>query len=112
MSAIDSSRLKSASDEKIPFLSRPEVIGITQIRHDTLLEFGKLTQRIKIVNDDNLNNLTYRTQSPSNVLRTVPPNSDETIEEWTSYIEINPDPASGAGVLEMDLVNSEDAYFG
>ena len=80
MSAIDTDTLKSASDLNIIFDTRPEVIALLQIRHDSLLEFGRLIKTTKIVNEDGLNNITYRTKSPSAPLRTVPPNSDETIE--------------------------------
>ena len=109
MSAIDTDTLKSASDLNIIFDTRPEVIALLQIRHDSLLEFGRLIKTTKIVNEDGLNNITYRTKSPSAPLRTVPPNSDETIEEWTSYLEINPNPVTGDGLLEMDLVLLKDA---
>jgi len=109
MSAIDTDSLKSASDLNIIFDTRPEIIGITQILHDSLLEFGKLIKITKIVNDDGVNNITYKTKSPSAPLRTVPPNSDETIIEWTAYLEINPDPVTGQGTLEMDLVTPQEA---
>lgn len=69
-----------------------------------MLQFGQLCRGIRIINNDSLANVTYRTQSPSAPLRTVPPSSDETIEGWTSYIEINPDPVSGDGIVEIDLV--------
>lgn len=110
MSAINYEALKSASDPLLSYQTRPEVIGTAQIRHDTLLEFTKLTKAIRIINNDNINPITYRTVSPSNVLKTVPPASDETIIEWTSYIEINPNAVTGNGVLEFDLVNPREAY--
>lgn len=109
MSTVNPDGLKSASDTTIPFLSRPETIGLVQIRHDTLIEFAKITKTVKIVNNDAVNSVTYRLQSPSAPLRTVPPNSDETIDEWTSYVEINPDPVTGQGTIEMDLVSPKDA---
>ena len=109
MSAINSGGLKSASDPLIPFITIPEVIGLLQIRHDSLLEENMITKVIRIINNDAVNPITYRTQSPSNILRSVPPNSDETLEEWTAYIEINPNAVTGNGILERDLVKSEDA---
>ena len=111
MSAINPQGLKSASDPIIPFVTRPEVIALAQIRHDSLLEFSRYIKVTRIVNDDAVNPITYRTQSPSNVLKSVPPSSDETIEEWTSYLEINPNAVTGAGILEMDLVEPKNARF-
>ena len=109
MSAINPDELKSAADPLISFITRPETILTVQIRHDALLEFGRIIKSIKIVNNDGVNDITYRTISPSNLLRTVPPNSDETVDEWTSYLEINPDAITGSGSLEMDLVQMKDA---
>jgi hypothetical protein len=110
MSAIQQNGLKSANDPLIPFISVPETIGTVQIRHDSLLETGLLTKSIRIINNDGANPITYRTASPSSVLKTVPPNSDETIPEWTSYLEINPNAVTGNGILERDLVTNEDAH--
>lgn len=110
MSAIISDALKSVSDPLIPFITRPEDFTTVQIRHDSLLEFGKLIRAVKITNNDPLANVTVRTQSPSNVLITVDPSSELIIEGWTSYLEINPNGVSGTGQIEMDLVSSEDAY--
>jgi hypothetical protein len=109
MSAINSGAFKSASNPLIPFITRVETIGIAQIRHDALLEFTLNIKSIKIINNDNLNPITYRTQSPSAILKSVPPNSDETLDEWTSYLEINPNAVTGSGILEMDLVTTQDA---
>jgi len=109
MSAIDSESLKSASDTLISFQERTENFTLAQLRHDTLLEFGKLCKILKIVNNDGLNPLTYRTISPSSTPRTVPPNSEDTLEEWTSYIEINPNAGTGNGTIEMDLVDPKGA---
>lgn len=109
MSVVPLEALKGASDTTIIFATRVEPILTAQIRHDSLLEFLRYTKTIKIVNDDAINSITYRTQSPSNNLRTVPPNSEDTLDEWTSYLEINPDVVTGAGSLEMDLVNPKDA---
>lgn len=109
MSSVNPEELKSPSDSTIPFFTRPEAIGVAQIIHDTLNEFGVLIKSIKIVNEDGSNNLTYRTQSPSNVLQTVPPNSEDVLDEWTSFLEINPDGTSGSGMLQMDLVELKNA---
>lgn len=109
MSNVDADVLKSPESENIPFLTRTEDFTTAQLRHDCLLEFSKLLKTTKIVNNDGVNILTYRLQSPSATLRTVPPNSEDTLNEWTSYLEINPNPVTGSGVVEMDLVTPIEA---
>lgn len=109
MSAVNSEVLKSASDPNIPFFTRPENFTIAQLRRDSLPEFGKLIKALKVINNDSLANVTVRLQSPSAPLQTIPPSSDQTFIGWTSYIEINPDPASGSGQIEIDLVDLSDA---
>lgn len=110
MSAINSGMLKSVSDPFIPFITRVEDFTTAQIRHDSLLEFAMLIKKIKITNDDALANVTVRTDSPSNSLITIDPNSELVISGWTSYLEINPNAVSGSGQIEFDLVQSKDAY--
>lgn len=109
MSAIDTGSLKSASDPLIPFITRLETVGTAQIRHDSLLEWGLLIKSVKITNNDTLAVLTVRTNSPSNGLISVDPASELVIEEWTSYLELNPNAVSGVGQIEIDLVQSKDA---
>lgn len=110
MSAIYPEALKAATDPTISYSSFIENFTTTQIRHDFLLEQGKLSKSVKITNNDGINNVTYRLHSPSDTLRTVPPNSEVTLDDWTSYLEINPNAVTGSGQLEADLVVSKEAY--
>lgn len=110
MSSIDYERLKSPADTTIPFLSRAEPFTTAQLIKDTLIQLGKICKVTKVTNLDAGANLTIRLFSPSGQLVTVPPNSEITIPAWTSYIEINPNAVSGNGLLEMDLVESSEAY--
>lgn len=110
MSFIDYERLKSPADTTIPFLSRSEPFTTSQLIKDTLLQFGKLIKIAKITNNDPINNLTVRQFSPSGTLLSLSPSSAIELPAWTSYLEINPNPITGSGVLEMDLVESKDAY--
>lgn len=109
MSQVVPALLKSASSLDIPFTEFPQDIGTVQIIIDTLQRMNQLIKSVRIVNDDALANLTYRTQSPSGLLKTVDPSSEVTFDQWGSYIEINPDAVSGAGLLELDLVEPKDA---
>lgn len=110
MSYLQEDKLRSPDSNDIPFTLFAEAGLLVQIRHDTLLEFGKLTKKLHIVNNDTLANLTVRLHSPSGVLRTVPPNSDAVFSEWTSYTEINPNAVTGNFLAEYDMVLSKDAY--
>lgn len=109
MSAINSEVLKSPSDPTIPFFTNKEDFATAQLRHDALLEFSRFIKSLKIVNNDTVNAVTFRTQSPSAPLQTVDPGSETSLDEWSSYIEINPDGATGDGQLELDLVEPKDA---
>lgn len=109
MSSVNSEVLKSPASDKIPFLTRPESFTTLVVFHDTLNEFQKLIKTFKIVNDDAAAVVSYRTQSPSAPLRTVPPNSEDTLDEWTSFLQLIPDAITGSGTLEMDLVDLKDA---
>ena len=109
MSSYNPDELRSPSDPLLPFSTRKEPFTTAQLRFDTMLQFGMLTKEIRIINADGANAVTYRTHSPSEGLSTVPPASDETITDWTSYIEINPNAVSGTGTLEIDLVPIEAA---
>lgn len=109
MSQVVPALLKSASDINIPFEEFPQAIGTAQIIIDTLQRMNQLIKSVRVVNDDAIANLTYRTQSPSGILKTVDPSSEVTFDQWGSYIEINPNAVSGTGLLELDLVEPKDA---
>jgi len=109
MSSLNPDELKSPRDLTIPFLTRPEDFTNVQLRIDSLIQFGKLIKSIRIENNDTTNNLTWRTQSPSNILRVLAPSAIDGVDEWTSYLEINGNATTGTGQIEMDLVKIQDA---
>lgn len=109
MSQIVPALLKSASSLDIPFTEFPQAILTAQITLDTMQRFNQLIKSVRIVNDDALAVLTYRTQSPSGILKTVDPSSEVTFDQWGSFIQINPNAVSGNGLLELDLVEPKDA---
>jgi|APSaa5957512535_1039671.scaffolds.fasta_scaffold06084_4 hypothetical protein len=109
MSSIDLGSLKSSKDLDIPFSNDSQAIGVTQINHDTLIEFGMLVKTLRIVNDDNVNNITYKTGSASGLLKTLPPNSEVTIDGWFSVFQIFPNAVTGNGLIEMDLTPTREA---
>lgn len=109
MSQVQPDLLKSAASLEIPFEEFPQAIGLVTITIDTMQRFNKLIKSVRIVNDDLVANLTYRTQSPSGLLKTVDPISEVTFNQWGSFIQINPNAVTGAGLLELDLVEPRDA---
>ena len=80
-----------------------------QLKLNTQYNFGKIAAKFKIVNEDATNVITYRIQSPSAPLRTVPPSTSTTVEEYTYFIELNFDIGNITSYIEIDLVKSSDA---
>lgn len=109
MSSVNPNLLISPSNNSIPFITTPFVVGTAQLRIDSILQQGMLIKSIRIENRDALNQLTYRTQSPSGTLRILPVSSVDTFDEWGSYLEINPDPVTGDALAEVDMVLQQDA---
>ena len=109
MSSINPDELKSPRDLTIPFSTTPQNFTTVQVRIDSLIQFGKLIKSIRIENNDTTNNLTWRSQSPSNLLKILGPSAIDEVDEWTSYLEINGNAVTGTGQLEMDLVDLQDA---
>ena len=109
MSSVNPSLLISPSNNSIPFITTPFVVSTAQLRIDSILQQGMLIKSIRIENRDALNQLTYRTQSPSGTLRILPVSSVDTFDEWGSYLEINPDPVTGDALAEVDMVLQQDA---
>lgn len=110
MSFVDFARLRSANDTTIPFFTIRLPFTTSQVRIDTQYQYSMVAKAIRIVNSDAVNSLTWRTISNSTPLETLEPATEATAREWTSYIEINPNAATGKGLLEIELVKQEDAY--
>lgn len=84
------------------------LIATTQIRIETLQRFGLNIIEALVDNQDTTNGITVR-KVPSGVLATIPPNSLGRIrDEVFSFIEINPDATSGAGVLTLQLATTAE----
>ena len=81
----------------------------TQTKLNSQYQFRKIIAKFKIVNEDPVNPITYRIPSPSAPLRTVPPNTSTTVEEYTYYLEINQDISNTTSYVELDLVVSKDS---
>jgi len=110
LSSFNASELKSASDDLIPSENRePQAFTTAAIRFDTLIQFGKIGKAARIINDDSVNNLTYRLHNPQGIARLVPPASEITINEWFTELHIEPDAVTGAGQLELELAFTRDA---
>jgi len=102
------SEFSAATTNKPKSTSRIVLIGTAQIRIETLQRFGLQIIEALIDNQDASNNLTVR-KVPSGVLATIPPNSLGRIrDEVFSFIEVNPDVVTGAGVLTLQLATTAE----
>lgn len=113
MSNFNPEDFESPQNITVPIESRTielnvATVPVTQLRLNTQSLAGKIAAKIKIVNDDPVNSITYRIPSPSAPLRTVPPSSSTTIEEYTYFIELNFNIANITSILELDLIKRSD----
>lgn len=109
MSAVNPNLLVSPSNNSIPFVTTPFVVGVAQLLIDTVQQFGMLIKSVRITNLDAANTLTYRTQSRSGVLKIIPVSSVDIFDEWGSFLEINPNAVTGDALVEIDMVLQQDA---
>jgi len=110
MTHFDVQMLKSATDDTIPsFLREPENGTITNINHDTGLEFGLIGKGARIINNDSLNNLNVRLHDVLGTILVVPPSSELPLEEWFSQIFCQPNAVTGDFQLTLELAKFEDA---
>jgi len=102
--------LKSASDDQVAsFLRAPENGTTTAVRHNTIYEFGKLGKGARVVNNDNINNLTVRLHNPQATPILIPPSSDLVINEWFAEIHVEPDATDGNFQLILEVADMKDA---
>lgn len=102
--------LKPASSTELEKTARdPEDFTITQISHFCSMQFGGWGVGAKITNDDPTNTVIFRLHSNRGRARTVPVNSNVTINEWFDIIIVTPDPVTGLGQLELDIVSFQEA---
>jgi len=102
--------LRSATDDTIPsFLRTPENGTTAAIRHNTIYEFGLIGKGARIINNDSLADLDVRLHNPQATIMVVPPNSELVIEEWFAEIHCEPDAATGAFQLTIELANLNEA---
>jgi len=109
MSEYNFDVLKAASRLDIPFLNRKVPFTTAQVLIDSLQQFQRLIKSYRIVNRDAVAQLTYRIKSPSGTLETVEQSTEVSDDDWTSFLEINPNAVTGSGVVELELVKPQDA---
>lgn len=114
MSAFNPEDLQSPQNITVPIESRTielnvAVVPVTQLRLNSQSLAGKIIAKFKIINEDPVNAITYRIPSPSAPLRTIPPSTSSTIEEYTYFLEVNFNVANVTSILELDLVKRKDA---
>jgi len=99
----------ASSNELIKIAREPENFTTTEISHFCSMEFGGFGVAAKIINNDALNEITYRLHSNRGRARIVPISSEIEINEWFDIIIITPDATTGTGQLEIDVVPFRDA---
>lgn len=105
MSYVDKEILRGVGDALISTSTSTFPFTTTQLIRDSITQFGSYIRSFRIVNNDLANPLTYRQGAADAPLKSIPLQSEVVVEGWESYIEINPNGTSGAGFLELDLVN-------
>lgn len=102
--------LKPASSLELVKISRePEDFTTAVIRHFCSMEFLGWGVGAKIINNDSIANVVFRLHSDQGRARTVRPSTEVDINEWFDIIIITPDPATGSGQLELDVVPFKEA---
>jgi len=109
VNTIPVSDLKSATDPNLSYYAHKITIGTTRIQKDILNEFGCMCRTVIITNNDLTNSISVITVDPNNPVDSIPPNTKGEQDQWTSYIDLTPDPVSGKGLLELWLVRLEEA---
>jgi len=109
MSFIDVEKLKSVNDDDIPFENDKIEVFTSVIKFDTLFEYVRIVKKMRVVNNDPTNLLFVQTGSPQSPKEGIPPNSEQTFDGWFSKLIVTPHPVTGAGLIDIDLVNSKNA---
>lgn len=111
MSLPEVSLLKPRQSTELNVNSRlPEDFTTAVTRHFCSMEFAGWAVAAKIINNDSLNEVTYRLHSDRGTPRIVPVSSEITINEWFDIIVITPDGTTGSGQLELDIVPFSEAF--
>ena len=90
MSNFNPEDLQSPQNITVPIESRiiqlnNSTPAVSQFKINSQSLAGKIIAKFKIVNEDPVNSITYRIPSPSAPLRTIPPSTSSTIEEYTYF---------------------------
>jgi len=105
VSYVNPAILKGVGDALLSTVTTTIAFTTSQIITDSLTEFSSYIRAFRIVNNDVAASLTYRQGSRASPLKTVPLNSEVVVEGWESFLEVNPNGASGSGFIELDLVD-------
>jgi len=105
VSYVDPEKLRGVGDALLSTVTTTQAFTTAQVLIDALTQFSSYMRSFRIVNNDAGASLTYRQGSRNEPLKTVPPSSEVVVEGWESFLEINPNGATGTGFIEMDLVN-------
>lgn len=107
MSQVEIRKLKGINNTDLNWDTLPFRFTTAVLRHDFLTEYNSYVRAYRVINEDLINNLTYRQDQRGKQAITLDPSAVDNQEGWTSFIEITPDAVTGTGILEVDLVPRE-----
>lgn len=109
MSYVNKNILRGILDTTLSFFNTTLTFTTAVLIIDTLTQYGAYIRSYRIVNNDAGNAVSYRTVSPTDPIKTVPPSSALTEQGWESFLEITPNAVTGSGYVELELVSRKDA---
>lgn len=112
MSYIDSAKLKGTLDTAIPHITIRIPFSTSVVVIDTLSNYGGYARAYKIVNYDGNNIINFVQHQLTDTPGQVPINSEVTDEGWFTFIQITPNPVTGNGLIELEIVKKSDAEIG
>lgn len=108
---FDKSKLKGVLDTTLSYFTSTIPFTTAPIQIDSQGTFGALIRKFVIVNNDNLNNLSYQQENLQTPLKTLPVSSERPVTGWEDFIRIVPNAVSGSGYIELELIKMEDALL-
>ncbi len=109
MSYVNKDNLRGILDPTLSFFNTTLAFTTSVLTIDTLTQYGAYIHAFRIVNNDAANQIQYRTVSPTDVLKTIPPSTALDDSGWESFVQITPNAVTGTGFIELELVSRENA---
>lgn len=109
MSVVQQGSLKGINDLTIVWNTLTFDFTTAVLTIDFLNRYNSFVRAYRVINSDVLAPLTYRQDGAYVTPTLLDPSSFDEQEGWTSYLQVTPNPVSGVGQLEVDIVTRENA---